>query len=136
MADSILSPPFATTSDLEARWRTLTTAEKSQAGALITDASDIIVTTCPRYADASAATLTRITCAMVKRAMVSGDDAELGVSSSQQTAGPFNQSFQFANPLGDLYLTKAEKRQLGCGVQRAFSIDMTDGSVTVGGASS
>lgn len=121
------SPPFAQTVDLEARWHTLTASEQEQAMVLIGDASQMIIDTCPRYATASETTLKGIVCAMVKRAMLAGDSS--GVSSTQQTAGPFNESYNYANPLGDLYLTKAERQRLGMGVQRAFSIDMTDGSV-------
>ncbi|MFT8592432.1 MAG: hypothetical protein ABF747_02305 [Bifidobacterium sp.] len=126
MAD-IPTQPFAATADLEARWHALTDAEKTQAETLIADASQIIVDTCPYYADASTLTLTGVVCAMVKRAMIGADN--VGVSSTQQTAGPFNESYNYANPLGDLYLTKAEKQRLGRGVQHAFSIDMSDGSV-------
>jgi hypothetical protein len=41
----------------------------------------------------------------------------------QETTGPFSRSFNYSNPTGDLYLTKAERRLLGGGVQRAGSID-------------
>lgn len=121
------SSPFAQTVDLEARWHTLTASEQAQATVLIGDASQMIIDTCPRYATASTGTLKAIVCAMVKRAMLAGDSA--GISSTQQTAGPFNESYNYANPLGDLYLTKAEKQRLGEGVQHAFSLDMTNGSV-------
>lgn len=124
----IPSPPFAQTTDLEARWHALTASEQAQAKVLIDDASQMVIDTCPRYATASTATLKSIVCTMVKRAMLAGDNA--GISSTQQTAGPFNESYNYANPLGDLYLTKAEKQRLGKGTQRAFSVDMSDGSVT------
>lgn len=128
MAD-IPIPPFAIVSDLEKRWRALTVDEQSRASVLIDDASDKVMTTCPGYVSASAATLTRIVCAMVRRAMAA-DDNGIGVSSSQETQGPFNQSFSYSNPLGDLYMTKAEMRELGKGTQRAFHVDMADGSVS------
>lgn len=126
MADHI-EPPFAQVPDLESRWHALTESEKTQAKFLLSDASQLIVDTMPGYADASALTLTGIVCAMVKRAMLAGDNA--GVSSTQQTTGPFNESVSYTNPLGDLYLTKAEKQRLGRGVQKAFSIDMGGGEV-------
>jgi hypothetical protein len=126
MADTPI-PPFAEVADLEERWHTLTASEQAQATVLIGDASEMIVDTCPRYVSASSGTLKSIVCAMVKRAMVAGDS--IGISSTQQTAGPFNESYNYANPLGDLYLTKAEKQRLGRGVQHAFTVDMTTGSV-------
>jgi hypothetical protein len=120
-------PPFAQVPDLESRWHALTESEKTQAEVLLSDASQLIVDTMPGYVNASALTLTGIVCAMVKRAMLAGDNA--GVSSTQQTTGPFNESVSYTNPLGDLYLTKAEKQRLGRGVQKAFSIDMSGGEV-------
>jgi hypothetical protein len=128
MADAITpQPAFATVDDLQARWHSLTEAEQAQATTLLSDASQLIVDTMPGYVSASALTLTGIVCAMVKRAMLAGDNA--GVSSTQQTTGPFNESVSYTNPLGDLYLTKAEKQRLGRGVQKAFSVDMSGGGV-------
>lgn len=115
--------PFATVADLEARWHALTPDEQAQAEALLADAADLIMSECPRYMEASAATLKRVACAMVKRAMINGDNA-MGVTQTQQTAGPFSQMFSYSNPSGDLYLTKAEKRSLGCGVQIIWSVSM------------
>lgn len=129
MADTP-TPPFAKFTDLEARWHTLTASEQEQATVLIGDASQMIIDTFPRYAAASLGTLTAIVCAMVKRAMIQGADGDMaGVNSVQQTTGPFNESYSYANPMGDLYLTKAEKQRLGRGNQRAFSVDMSGGCV-------
>jgi hypothetical protein len=66
---------------------------------------------------------TRVVCAMVQRAMDAPDDAGFGIATVQETVGPFSRSFNYSNPTGDLYLTKAERRLLGGGVQRAGSID-------------
>lgn len=118
--------PFAFVSDLEARWRPLSDEEKVSAGVLIEDASQIILDEVPAAADAPEMTLRRVVCAMVKRAMASPVD--FGVTSVQQGAGPYQQTTQFANPTGDLYLTKAERRVLGGSKQRAFSIDLIGGA--------
>lgn len=117
-------PPFATVTDLELRWRKLLSTEQTLASTLIDDASDLIVTQCPRWANASAATLTRVTCAMVKRAMLNMDRA--GVTQSTQTAGSFSESASYSNPDGDLYLTSNERRSLGGSGsgQHAGSIDL------------
>ncbi|MBM6699918.1 hypothetical protein H7U32_06280 [Bifidobacterium pullorum subsp. saeculare] len=114
--------PFATTEDLEARWHPLTESETSKARTLLADASDLIMTQCPRWREASDATLKRIACQMVKRAMLALDRA--GVSQSTQTAGSFSESMSYSNPDGDLYLTSAERKSLGKGVQTAFHIHM------------
>lgn len=113
------SQPFATVDDLAARWHTLTAAESSIAQTLLDDASDVIRTTIPGWADASTATLKRVTCAMVKRAMIAADN--VGVSQASETVGPFANSWTFSNPGGDLYLTKMEKRSLGVSGQTTSS---------------
>lgn len=118
---------FATVDDLVARWRVLSDSEERQAEVLLDDASDLIRTECPRYAAANPMTLKRIACAIVKRAMLTGDDAA-GISQYTQTAGPFSESLTYSNPAGDLYLTSAEKRSLGYGRQRAFSISLDGGA--------
>lgn len=124
---------FATTNDLATRWRPLSAQEEATAQALLDDAAAVIRAECPGIeerlapSDGSAPTLDPavpllVSCAMVKRAMMSGEMG--GVKSTQETAGPFSQSLSFANPTGDLYLTKAERRMLGCGSQVAFSVPM------------
>ena len=122
---------FAATSDIEARWRPLTTAESAQAAVLLDDASAMLRTEC-RDLDARLAAVPpsidpavplMVVCAMVKRVLIAGEDVD-GVSAHQQTTGPFSQSLTFANPMGNLYITKAERKTLGCGGQRAFSIDL------------
>ena len=116
--------PFATHADLEARWRTLTPVEQTRADVLLDDASALILDLKPDVEDwASETTLKAIVCAMVKRVMQGPADLD-GVTQTQQTAGPFSQGVSFANPSGDLYLTKGEKRRLRIGVQRAFSVDL------------
>ena len=120
---------FATVSDLEARWRTLTDAESATAETLLEDASTRLRLLYPDLQerveadDTLAAGAKIVTCAVVKRAMQSPVDSP-PISSQQTTAGPFSQQFSYANPTGDLYLTKADKQLLGYGVQRAFSIDL------------
>lgn len=117
---------FASSSDLKDRWPAMT--DTTVADTLLADASQLIRDTCPGWAAASEATLKAITCAMVKRAMIAGSD-NAGLSASQETAGPFSQSWTYSNPTGDLYLTKTEKQRLGKGRQRAFTISMETGTV-------
>lgn len=127
--------PFATVQELEARWRPLSTAEQDRAEVLLEDASARLRATCAdiddRIADETLdpAVPRMIVCDMVKRAMVGGADAGAGVSSTQDTVGPFSRSLSYSNPMGDLYLTKQEKKLLGCGAQKAFEVDPLDGYV-------
>ncbi|MBT1173578.1 hypothetical protein JS528_09545 [Bifidobacterium sp. MA2] len=107
-----ITPPFAEVPDLEARWHALTAAEQAKAEALIADASDLIVTTCPNWRQATAQTLKRITCAVVKRAMLARDETT-GITQGTQTAGSYSESYTYANPSGDIYLTASEKESLG-----------------------
>lgn len=124
MADDEETPePFATVDDLEARWRVLTETERARAEILLADASDKIRVTCPRWAAASAATLRRITCEMVRRAMSVADDM-IGVTNASQSAIGFSESKTFSNPMGDLRLWPSEIRELGGGVGRIFSTDI------------
>lgn len=114
--------PFAEVSDLEARWKLLTPGERATAAVLLEDASQLIIDVCPRASEASVNTLRRVACAVVKRAMTTPSVA--GASSVQQGGGGYQASVSFANPHGDLYLSKSEKQSLGCGRQRAFTIDL------------
>jgi hypothetical protein len=122
---------YATTSDLEARWRPLTDPEAATATVLLADASTQIRSEFPTLdiliagdADADpvvppnpdlARNATRVVCAMVRRAMDAPEDGGFGVGSIQETTGPFSRSLSYSNPMGDLYLTKAERKLLGVG---------------------
>jgi len=63
-------------------------------------------------------------CAMVRRAMTSADRE--GITQETETTGPFSNSFTYANPGQNLYITKEERELLGQGL-RAFHIDLTGG---------
>ncbi|WP_288805129.1 Gp19/Gp15/Gp42 family protein [uncultured Bifidobacterium sp.] len=126
MAEDEKDQPFASSDDLKDRWPDLSDTEVAET--LLSDASQLIRDTCPGWAQASEATLKAIACAMVKRAMIAGSD-NAGLSSTQETTGPFSQTWNFSNPTGDLYLTRTEKQRLGQGRQRAFSISMETGTM-------
>jgi len=123
-------PPFATTEDLEARWHPLTESETSKARTLLDDASDKIMSERPDWRRLRPATLRRVCCAMVRRAMTAdATGIPDGATQFSQTTGSFTDSVTLANPNGDLYLTSGERRDLGIGRQHAFSIDMSSGEV-------
>lgn len=114
--------PFAEVSDIEARWKVLTASETVVAGVLLEDASQLIIDTCPYASGASANTLKRVVCSVVKRAMMT--PPIVGAGSVQQGANGYQATVNFTNPTGDLYLSKSEKQALGYGRQRAFEIDL------------
>lgn len=127
---------FATVADLEARWRPLSDPEKARAAILLADASAQVRVEAPgidaRLTVVAPATVPeldpiiprRVVADMVRRAMLAAPD-QPALANYQTTAGPFSQSGTFVNPTGDLYITKAERRLLGIGRQRAFMIDTT-----------
>lgn len=123
-----MADPFATVTDLEVRWRHLTPDEATQAVALLGDASVMIRVESPGIdarilaGDLDPDAPLQVVCRMVKRAMQGPEDL-VGVTTMQDTAGPFSHSLSFANPAGDLYLSKADRKMLGMSRQRAFMVD-------------
>ena len=115
--------PFATLDELKQRWPDFPPGADDHATVLLEDASQFILDTVPNAGMAAEATRRRIVCAVVRRAMpVPG--AEAGYSSIQQAAGPFSQTVTPVNPSGDFYLTKAERKALGDGSQKAFGVQV------------
>lgn len=107
-----MADPFATSADIEARWRPLSDAESALADQLAEDASDMIR---ERWGDIdvrvtsgaiSANTLTRIVAKMVKRSM--DRPVPDGFETFNQAAGPFSTGGKVANPTGDLSFTAAD----------------------------
>lgn len=119
-----MDEPFATPADLAARWKPLAAADMARATVLLGDASQLVRDLCPRWAQVPAGTLTAVVCAMVERVLLPGPDVA-GVTQQTASAGPFSGTYTFANPTGDLYLTKVERQRLGIlrSHQTAFSVD-------------
>ena len=105
---------YADVSDLEVRWRTLTDDEQARAEALLDDASAMLdaYVTVDETDEKQLNLLKIVVCNMVERAMSTGGDT-YGVSQQSMTAVGFSQQYTYANPTGDLYITKSEKRMLG-----------------------
>lgn len=115
--------PFADITDLADRGRPTSSEDETEVNKLLRDASQVLLDEMPAaVARAHHDTLTRIVCNMVLRVLDSGAPAP-GVETSQFGVGPFQESYRWANPTGDLYLTKGERRQLR-GPARAFSTSM------------
>lgn len=125
--------PFATTSDLESVWRTLTSDEATRATALLGFTSNQLRGLAgDRDLDTEASTdavlksnLTYVTAVAVRRSMQSPqEDAPL--KSQSITAGPYTQYNMYQNPTGDIYFTKAELKLLGLSGQSTDSWITTD----------
>ncbi|MCQ9367342.1 hypothetical protein NQ036_03655 [Brevibacterium sp. 91QC2O2] len=131
MADETPPPvepwPMATVEDLKARWPDFPPGADAHAGVLLEDASQFIIDVCPTAVHATASTRRRIVCAVVRRAMAAEASDMDGLSQQSLTTGPFAMSQTPANPHGDFYLTKAEKKALGQGGQKAFGVDIAGG---------
>lgn len=108
---------FATVADLEARWRSLTEAEEAQASVLLDDAAAYLQALVEVDPDdeVQAANLKMVSCNMVKRAMSSSASDAFGVTNATATMGPFSQQVAYANPSGDMYVSKSERAILGIG---------------------
>jgi hypothetical protein len=104
--------PYAQASDIAARWRPLSTDEAARAAVLAGDASALLRAEFPGIDDqiASGAVdstlLTIVVAGMVKRALLAPPD---GMTQQSETAGPYSQSQSYANPLGNVFLTAAER---------------------------
>lgn len=122
---------FATVEDLESRWRGLSEQERKRAAVLLEDATDLIKSSAPRWQHATAGTLKRIACAVVKRALQAEQGAADGLpeprgllASEMHTTGPFTDQYAYSNPEGDLFLRAAELKQLGGRRSAAFEVDL------------
>lgn len=106
---------FAEVSDIESRWRELSTSEESRASVLIDDASAMLaaLVDVDENDEEQEQLLNIVCCNMVIRAMSATESDSYGVSNMSMMAGPYQQSFTYSNPSGDMYITKFEKRMLG-----------------------
>lgn len=106
---------YATVSDIEARWRALSADEQAQATVLLDDAAAMLsrLVEVDETDEGQAELLKVVSCSMVIRSMSQTASELFGVSQSSITAGVYSQSTSYANPSGDMYLTRMEKRLLG-----------------------
>lgn len=108
---------FATVSDIASRWRTLDSDEQALATTLLDDAAAMLsARVLVDISDSQQLDLLKIvSCNMVIRAMSATQADNYGASQMSMTAGSYTQSWTYANPSGDMYLTKQEKIMLGIG---------------------
>lgn len=121
-------PPLATLEQLQARWPDMPSGSAEHAKTLLADASALVRAHLPAGHIVDQAVLVMVVCQIVRRAM-SAPALPEGATSISQTAGPFTTALGFgtAGNNNALYLTRAEKRLLGAGRQRAFTVDLLDG---------
>ena len=121
---------FATRDDLSIRWggRTFAEAEIPMVDMRLMDATAYIMAFLKRSAvtvnpadETQKQVLNAICCDVARRSLSPMLDAGQGggnnftqvpLNGYMQTAGAFTEQFQFANPMGDLYLTDSEKKSL------------------------
>ena len=106
---------FADVSDIESRWRELSTDEEARATTLIDDASAMLsaLAAVDETDEEQAELLKMVCCNMVIRAMSASEYDAFGASQMSMTAGPYSQQWTYTNPTGDMFITKMEKRLLG-----------------------
>lgn len=120
--------PFATLLDLKARGTC--PPDEGVAQALLSDASALLRAELPTIDDRidegklDPSLPRMVVCQMVARA-IGTSDAALGMTQVQTTTGPFSGGFTVSNPGNRLWLSKADRRLLGIGRQRAFMVDPT-----------
>ena len=108
---------YATVSDVQARMtRTLSAGEQTVCGTLLEDAAVIIDSVA---SGASADAKQVVSCRMAIRALGDGDSSGVPVGATQgsQSALGYSQSWTISSggSVGELYLSKADRRLLGAG---------------------
>ena len=124
--------PFATVTDLQARWPDMPAGSEDHAETLLEDASQFIVDVVPSAVDAPVSTRRRVVCAVVRRSMEAATVGQAGLSQFSLSTGPFVFGGSPANAHGDFYLTRNEKRALGFGRPRAFGLQIAGFETRVG----
>ena len=105
---------YADISDVEVRiGRTLTAGEVDNVQALLDGASAVLNKLVKLDGGGEQAELLKMICTNMVSRLVGVNVDFLGASQQSITAGPYTQQMTFATPLGDMYLTKLEKRILG-----------------------
>lgn len=127
-----MGEPFATADDLAVLWRPLGAEEQLRADNLLQVASDVIRAAIPDVdARLTCGTLPLditkwVACQMTRRVMASPAGAP-PLTQQQQSVGSVSAGFTFANPTGDMYLTRSEEKMLGKRRQVAQTISMMRG---------
>lgn len=131
-----MSAPFATLVDYESRYGKVAEADGGRVEALLSDASDMLLTAYESrwgaYKAGDHAAFDRsarsVACAIVSRAV----NTPLGLAGatqlSQSAGGIYNASVTFANPTAELWVGKSDLKRLGLAGTRIGSIDAMTGA--------
>lgn len=137
-----MAEPFANIGDLIDAWGPLSSEQEDRALPLLARVSRKIRALDRSIDDRIAAwdddprpanaldpeTARDVTCDIVHRtlAALASQPASVGhpVDTVQWGVDIFQESYKFSNPTGDIYLTKAERQELGIFRQRAFSVSL------------
>ncbi len=124
--------PFATADDYRARYGD---ADEGRLAALLGDATGFLLAAyAAHYGEAWRANVRplfdagakAVCCAMASRVLSAPADLG-GASTYQQTAGSYSAMLTFANPTGDMYISKSDLKRLGMGGSRVYAVrPMTD----------
>lgn len=122
---------YATVADLESFWRNLTADEENRAAYLLVLASDglrqIALNRGKNLDDmitngkVMLTSVKHLVMESVKRAMLTPVDQK-PITQGSMTAGPYAESFTFANPAGDIWFKDKELKQVGLKGQKLSSV--------------
>lgn len=127
------STPFATPADYQSRGFAMDTWPTGVLAVRLGTASRWLRATCANIdyrilaGELDGALVADVVCQMVARTAPI-DLLPIGIESLQIGAGPYSETRKPTNPNGDFYLTRQERRALGCGSQRLGSVDLLAGS--------
>ena len=105
---------YATYTDVQAGFRTLTADEIAVCDALLREAG-VIIDSYNKNAETDAKKV--VSCRMVRRAIGAGEvNVPIGSTQGTMTAGPYSQSWTMSSgSSGELYLGRVDKKLLGVG---------------------
>jgi len=110
---------YATVEDVINGFRDMTESEKSKCAYLLDEAGAIIKAYCKNTDAIDGDVLKLVSCRMVRRVLGDGEDTSsfpVGATQGSMSALGYSQSFTISNgSVGELYLSKIEKKMLGIG---------------------
>lgn len=110
---------YATVEDVINGFRDMTESDKSKCAYLLDEAGAIIKAYCKNTDAIDGDVLKLVSCRMVRRVLGDGEDTSsfpVGATQGSMSALGYSQSFTISNgSVGELYLSKFEKKMLGIG---------------------
>lgn len=114
---------YATAEDVEAGFRDLTAQEKERASEKLKEAAVLIDSLAPKCTDLLKKKI--VSCNMVRRAIGDADTMAFPIGATQGSVSALNYSQSWTvgsgGSVGELYLTKTEKKMLGIGGKTGFA---------------